>query len=270
MFCILGGKYEGQIWPKRRLCAAMEGRSRRDLDVSLEAILRRDLAKVHPLSLDMRVLMSKMGPFGSPPTFCATCAAAGEFDGCAKHERRLWRYQKMRETDKLRRAKFIKDFASSAFPSVPAIESISNALRKEGIRVILSVGSGAGLWERLLELKGLEVKATDASPPERKWLACEKATSVEAVTAFPAPCLMCVWPHFLESCLRDCLDVFDGDYVLYVGEGEDGCTDDGSVQVLRRSGEWDEVMRANGDTYYGLYDDAFLYRRATRPIFVVD
>ena len=172
--------------------------------------------------------------------------------------RTSWRHRTRCNLGSSPNGSIIRDFASWAFPSVAAIELISNVLRKEDVTVVLSVGSGAGLWERLLELKGLEVKATDAAPPERSWLKCEKATSVEAVKAFPAPCLMCVWPHFLGSCLRDCLVVFDGDYVLYVGEGEEGCTDDGSVDVLRNSGEWEEVMRTNGNTYFGLHDDAFL------------
>ena len=212
---------------------------------AMESDIYDSLESVRPLAARLRALESRLGP---PEESCPACVVAesGLITFCDKHARRLRMYRTLKDEDSTRRSKLVKDFLCWTFPSKVAFKALAANLTKAGISEILSVGSGAALWERLLVLAGFSVTATDAKPPATTWMTCHTLTSVEAVRSYPVRCLMCVWPYMGGRTLFDALEIFEGDYVIYVGEVAQGCPDDGAVAVVVERGHWVEVVRAAG------------------------
>ena len=191
------------------------------------------------------------------------------FEAWIESKRSRWRCATRRVDDLLtqdlkRRRRLVRDLLSWSVPEESAVRDLCAMLANEigSGPLVISVGSGAGLWERLLELNGVHVIATDAQPPANTWIECSKQEASAAVRANPtADCLMTVWPPAWETCALSALEVFHGDYVIYVGEGIDGCTDDGAYTKLATDGSWTEVLHRQIPRYYGAYDFLSLHKR---------
>jgi len=113
-----------------------------------------------------------------------------------------------------RREKFIDEFSWSV-PSKEAVEKIKEFI---GNDKILEVGSGYGLWAKLLIDAGINLHATDPlnwteyyrwHPSKKKFTPIEPISNVEAIKKYPGyNVLMMSWPTYDDPMALDSLREF--------------------------------------------------------------
>jgi len=104
---------------------------------------------------------------------------------------------------------------------------------------ILEVGAGCGYLAHELRRAGADVVATDLSPGsyawEELWTKVEKFTAAGAVSRYPRRTLLVAWPEYggrwAAAALRRHLAT-GGSTVIYIGEGNGGCTADDSFHRI--------------------------------------
>jgi len=129
-----------------------------------------------------------------------------------------------------RRDGFIERF-SFAVPSKQAVRRIKEFV---GERRLLEVGAGTGLWARLLSEAGVAVTAVDNASFRGRvafavgsWYEVERLEALLAVSRYADhAALMLCWPDYDTPMAADALAAFQGDRLVYIGEGESGCTGD--------------------------------------------
>lgn len=96
---------------------------------------------------------------------------------------------------------------------------------------LLEVGAGSGYWTYELRKAGVDVIATDVEPGEdnrykfaQAWTAVQKLDAVAAAKRYRRRTLLTVWPDYREQWSADALKAYKGKRVIYVGEGDGGCT----------------------------------------------
>jgi len=152
-----------------------------------------------------------------------------------------------------------------AIPSRPAVTAICEFA---GSDLILEVCAGLALWAALIRGSGGNIVATDSftshgTSSEKAFLDVVHMDAVSAVLAYPdSQVLFLCWPGYAESYAGDALEEFQGDRVVFIGEGRDGCTaDDRFFDLLAQF--WEEVDFINLKHWPGIHDALFLYRRKT-------
>jgi hypothetical protein len=144
------------------------------------------------------------------------------------------------------RIEFVNE-ASWAIPDEEAIELIARFI---GRYTAVEVGAGNGLWAALVKHRlekigsgGTIIATDDFSWPNEYngYIQVEKLKAVDAINEYSdASVLILIWPPYGKSMAFDALSEFKGDYVVYIGEGQDGCTgDDYFHQCI--SDEWEEA-----------------------------
>ena len=177
--------------------------------------------------------------------------------------------------------KFIADAPSSQSHSDVYIEdnywviygyAILNAPTVEqlkGFSPIVEVGAGTGYWAWELRLAGLDIVPTDPLPKHSfgksaPWTQILRLTGPQAAKQYPSRNLLICWPDFNKTWPEETIKQFTGEYVLYAGEPEVGCT--GTLEMfeeLSASFTLEQVLeiprfRANNDRLY-------VYKRHTQP-----
>lgn len=127
-------------------------------------------------------------------------------------------------------------------------------------RPVVEVGAGTGYWAWQLEQAGVDVAAYDPHPAgeDNKFCTAGPYTTVlqddaGAVKHHPDRALLMVWPPYGGEHARHALSLYEGDLLIYAGEGHGGCTaDDGFYELLEA--EWDEVSIAPQHvTWWGIH-----------------
>jgi hypothetical protein len=137
---------------------------------------------------------------------------------------------------------------------------------------LLEVGCGSGYWSYELRQAGLNVIATDPGTGRyvfnekdrghwaTPWIEIERICGVEAVRKYPARNLLTVWPDLDSSWPAETLKAFQGEIVLYGGEGQGGCTaDDDFHSLLEQQFTLVETIRL--PQFDGIHDDLEIWRR---------
>lgn len=156
---------------------------------------------------------------------------------------------------------------SWAVPCPRAIDSI--AAFADGAQ-ILEVGSGLGLWARLLRDHGAAVVATDSSPglawskPDEyvgTYTAVEQLSALEAVAQYPdSDVLMIVWPPYNTPMAAQALRAFKGERLVYIGEDRGGCcADEEFFRLLDLEWHWWRTMQI--PQWPGIHDALYFGRR---------
>ena len=165
------------------------------------------------------------------------------------------------------RLTFCKNY-SWAIPTPDAINRLVELFAGKGM--ILSVGAGRGLWERILKDRGLPVIATDAFKSHgvetggRMFTEVLKLNHLAAIDSFPAATtLMLCWPSFNEEFACEALEHFRGDFLLYIGEEECGCTATFSFFHLLVK-EWNLTETIDILNWKGIYDSIQIYERKSK------
>jgi hypothetical protein len=184
--------------------------------------------------------------------------------------------------EKLGRLPSGTDFTISGIGSIEEFEVRDEFVQKFGFAIltdnivevlkkyspILEVGAGSGYWASELQKAGVDIVATDALDYAKYtpvWSAHNYTVvvplkGVEAVQKYPDRALLLVWPSYAANWATDSLKAFKGSTVLYVGEGDGGCTaNDEFHQILRT--EFEEIEDISMSQFWGIHDRLTIYKR---------
>lgn len=165
-----------------------------------------------------------------------------------------------------RRDRFVDEF-SWAVPNQKAIQRIKNFVRG---RKVLEVGSGNGLWSRLLQQNGVHITPTDSFSShgaekarfdkQRLFTDVKDMKAIDAVEKHEASVLMICWPPYECSLAANALYNFKGDGLIFIGESKGGCTaNDRFFDIL--DSEWILVESVGIPKWSGLDDNLTLWQR---------
>jgi hypothetical protein len=155
--------------------------------------------------------------------------------------------------------------------------SAVEALKKYG--PIVEVGAGLGYWAFELQRAGIDIIPTDKNRPEesgyawgkehghktRKWSDVKLLDATTAALQFRERALMFCWPCYNQSWAAQALSAYQGDTVIYVGEGWSGCTGDDRFHQLLHD-NYEDVESIGIQQWYGLHDSCVVYRRKPGPL----
>ena len=133
---------------------------------------------------------------------------------------------------------------------------------------ILELGAGLGYWARLLRSRGVDVLAYDRVPSGKQnpfhqegkhWTEVLEGGPGMAAR-YPKRTLFLCWPPYNTKFARDCLAVYKGNTLIYVGESNGGCTGDRKFFRLL-SDEWKEVKILDLPQWSSIHDYFGVYVR---------
>lgn len=141
--------------------------------------------------------------------------------------------------------------------AIPDPDSLAFVAKHLGPRAI-EIGAGTGYWAWMLSQMGIDILAFDRTPPDKvpngyftprdekkpktlvkTWF--EVATGeVDALTLHPDRTLFLCWPPYGDSLADECLQAYQGNRFVFIGECGGGCTGDDAF-FERLGKEWEEV-----------------------------
>lgn len=134
----------------------------------------------------------------------------------------------------------------------------------------IELGCGAGYWAWELDRRGVEIVATDPHPLSsgqyppltlaQYWTEVEQLDAVDAVQRYPRHTPLLVWPSYHHPWAFDALQACVAEHLVYVGEGDGGCTATDDFHDLLGQ-EWDELACLKVPQWNGLHDQLYVYRR---------
>lgn len=143
-------------------------------------------------------------------------------------------------------------FYAHAIPDRPAIATIA-----ELDKPVLELGSGRGYWAWQLEQSGVRVVCEEPHAYEWYWRAPERVHH----RSLPRDhALFFCWPTYDVSWPARALREFQGNTVIYVGEGDGGCTADAAFHRLleQRFAETERIYIPQWD---GIHDELTIWQR---------
>lgn len=147
---------------------------------------------------------------------------------------------------------YATSFFAWAVPNQAAIDAIAKLDRP-----VLELGAGRGYWAWQLRQAGVETVAFEPALYRETW--------TETVARKPDKwrrdyALLFCWPTYDDPWAARLLNEHKGDTVLYVGEGDGGCTADGRFHELL-SRRYSEVATIQIPQWYGIHDWLTIWRR---------
>jgi hypothetical protein len=169
-----------------------------------------------------------------------------------------------------------------AVPNTEALETIA-ALDKP----VVEVGAGLGYWASRLEKMGVQIVAFDKEPGGTNtytagapWTHVLYGDARQLRHTTSDHVLLLCWPPYDEPMAAECVEVFKGDTVVYVGEGNGGCCassafweqmegdvpgtydEDGNwIEGADIVVDWEETAAIDIPRWYGMRDRLIVYRR---------
>lgn len=165
---------------------------------------------------------------------------------------------------------------SWAIPNAKALRTLAN------YAPLVEIGAGSGYWASLLREMGVRVYAFDEEPPSHKghlngffrcsrqgvegklWTEVRRGGVEWAARSWGSTLFLC-WPPYRTSMAYDALMRYTqagGQTVIYVGEGEPGCTGDANFHAALAEG-WECVERVSIPRWEGMRDDLSVWKRKT-------
>lgn len=128
---------------------------------------------------------------------------------------------------------------------------------------IVEIGAGGGYWAHLLLQRGVQVDAYDKDPVEsgrNHWkFTAHLSVREGGPEVLSHWTLFLCWPY-MDAMAWQCLKEYQGQHVIYIGEGQGGCTaNDEFFAKLER--EYDEVEEIDIPQWRGIHDGLTVYRR---------
>jgi len=173
---------------------------------------------------------------------------------------------KDKRTKEYLRSIYFRPRYSWSVPTKKAIEEIKAFVGQE---TVLEIGSGLGLWSKLMSDAGINIIATDSPSKEHKgeYLQGEQFTGVEQIDHLDAldkyhdkKVLFLCWPPYDTPLAHEALEYFTGDKVIFIGEGAGGCTGcDNFFNSLNEN--WVEVKKINIPQWDGIHDRMTFWTR---------
>jgi hypothetical protein len=129
---------------------------------------------------------------------------------------------------------------------------------------IIEIGAGTGYWAALVNQAGGDVVAYDIKPHDNHWCRGNHMPictgGPEVAQAHPHRALMLCWPPCAESMGCDALLAYEGDTLIYIGEGNYGCTGDEEMHALMGA-LYQEVKKVEIPRWRGMYDSLTIWHR---------
>lgn len=120
---------------------------------------------------------------------------------------------------------------------------------------LVEIGAGLGYWAKLIRNKGGIIYTYDSN----KSLPVKEGFPPD-ILLHPEANLFICYPPFGGDMASDCVRIFEGKYIIYVGEGPKGLS--GSHQFpTKLSTEFDEIKRVAIPNWLGLSDDLTVWER---------
>jgi hypothetical protein len=120
-------------------------------------------------------------------------------------------------------------------------EAALNTIIRYSPNGLIEIGAGAGYWCSLLRERGLDVVAYDINPPPgSSWTSRETPyTEITQgdhtnVAGFKDRTLLTCWPERTDPWPHEMVTLYEGDTIIYIGEGPKGCT--GTREMLQLLG----------------------------------
>jgi hypothetical protein len=166
--------------------------------------------------------------------------------------------------DFYRRDYFAKEYGWS----VPSQEAVDKVKEFVGSDNIIEIGAGHGAWAKIMQDAGIQITPTDSFSDRGAFVPKDNAyTDVQDLKAMDAlaqysgyNALMMSWPPYDEPLAADSLLAFTGGKLIFIGEGEGGCTgDDRFFEVLNAN--WKNVGGVNIPRWTGIWDRLYLWER---------
>lgn len=167
---------------------------------------------------------------------------------------------------------------SWAVPNQEALTTIAD----HSPRGVVEIGAGGGYWAKLLREMGVDVIAYDPAPHVSDWHDGPHSEVLlgdhTAVIGHADRTLLTVWPEYDAAWSHQMIELFEGEKVVYVGEGYGGCTgDDRFHQLLGGVGctcwgdkecscdlsvaRFKEIATVSIPQWWGIHDYLFVYQR---------
>ena len=131
---------------------------------------------------------------------------------------------------------------------------------------IVEVGAGSGYWSYECQQAGISCVATDPGTGTydfqawKPWTRVLSLTGTKAVKCFVHHTLLMVWPDYNKRWPSQTLRAHKGDIVIYVGEGNGGCTgDDVMHDILETQFVLLEEIKLHN--FFGVHDSMYVYHR---------
>lgn len=156
------------------------------------------------------------------------------------------------------RKKLCKTFAWS-IPSPADILWMRDVLAG---RSVVEIGAGSGYWAWQLTQLGIDVIAYDNKTWEfeHEWFDVVEGDATSAAL-HNERALLLVWPPYGDPMASETLNTYDGDLLVYVGEGPDGCTGDETFHD-QLAANWVEIGESpHHPTFSGIHCRVTAYRR---------
>ncbi len=161
------------------------------------------------------------------------------------------------------RHNFCKNY-SWAIPDSFAISTICSFVKEDQV---LQIGAGLGLWAKLLELKGISVIPTDDYSwdkddhyTNRQFLNIIDINHLNALKKYKTNCLFLCWPPYNSNLSYESLVNFEGNKVVYIGEGMNGVTGTEDFHNLLND-KFNLVCDDRLNNWSLIYDRLYMYER---------
>ena len=133
---------------------------------------------------------------------------------------------------------------------------------------ICEIGAGNGYWAYLLDQMGCDITAYDTIPlpsddnfffPKwvKPWFTVHKCDE-DFVPPSDRALFLC-WPPYDDSMAIDTLKRYEGDTLIYIGEGKEGCTATDEFYVELDT--WQNTQALDIPQFFGLHDYISIYKR---------
>ncbi len=150
--------------------------------------------------------------------------------------------------------------------AIPTWEAI-DTIKRYSPNGVVEIGAGGGYWATLLRKRGVHVDAYDIQDGHywekaAKWARVEKGGPENAARHSTSTLFLC-WPPYSDPMAYEALMAYEGSTLVYVGEGNGGCTGDERFFDLLEA-EWDLISALTIPRFYGIHDALYVYRRTLR------
>jgi hypothetical protein len=128
---------------------------------------------------------------------------------------------------------------------------------------IVEIGAGNGYWASRLALAGADIVAYDDRSWKMKWTAEWHPVAVggaDAAAAHSDRALFLCWPPHEEQLMHDALRAYQGQTVIYIGEGGGGATGTDEAHMLLEA-QFHLIQTTRIPKYWGMHDRLYIYTR---------
>jgi hypothetical protein len=156
--------------------------------------------------------------------------------------------------------------------SVPDPPTVDFVVEHSKGRIVDPI-AGTGYWTYLLAQSGVDCVAYDKDPPQpsnesnlwHKYSSTfgfvRQGDAVDAVTVVsPSKTLFLSWPPYDELVAYEVLHAYRGERLIYIGEGNGGCTADETFFAELEAG-WTEVASHTIAQWSGIHDFVMVFDR---------